>query len=409
MVVVLLVGGYADAEDLLKDGGFEDVAAKPDGYGNPFTQWGGWKWEGDCQRVGDTDIRHTGRSSCLMMSHGACKIAVSQKFDTQPGFYKLSGYVRTVNLKPGTYDRGAVLSFEPKGTEIMDGLPKGTYGWRKFERIYHFPEAVEGNLFYIYLFGSGKMWLDDLSIEKVEGEGLKEGLLMGDPEEKFVEYKGADGMKCPSCGMMLDPKAPKCGICGESTAGLKEYDQAVKLYEEMAKKIEEAKAKGIDVLYWQAAAIPMRVGLNERWNNFPGERPETLAYAKRRAPEVIAEIDDVLAGKREARKVPPMPDLTRTKLVRCGSSSACTAVRRRRRRISSRSIAGGSPRAWRLGPTASTTRTSPSGKRSTSFATRTASTTAAGVVTSSPTSGREASPARTSSSAWKARTPVKRA
>jgi hypothetical protein len=89
----------------------------------------------------------------------------------------------------------------------------------------------------------------------------------------------------------------------------------VKLYEEMAKKIEEAKAKGIDVLYWQAAAIPMRVGLNERWNNFPGERPETLAYAKRRAPEVIAEIDDVLAGKREARKVPPMPDLTRTKLV----------------------------------------------------------------------------------------------
>jgi hypothetical protein len=115
--------------------------------------------------------------------------------------------------------------------------------------------------------------------------------------------------------MKLDPKAAKCAICGESTAGLGEYGQAVKLYSEMVKKIEDAKAKGLDTLYWQAAAVPMRVGLNERWNNFPAERPQTLAYVKARAVEVIAEIDAVLAGTRAARKVPPMPDLTRTKIV----------------------------------------------------------------------------------------------
>ena len=189
--ILVLTCGYAAGQDLLTDGGFEAVAAKPDRNGNPFEKWGGWKWEGDCQRVADTQIKHKGKSSCLMVSHGACKIAVSQKMDTQPGFYKITGYVRAVNLKPGTYARGVVLSFEPKGKEIMDGLPAGTYGWRKFERIYRFPQAVQGNLFYVYLFGSGKVWLDDLSLEKVEGADLKEGLVVGDPEEKFVEVANA--------------------------------------------------------------------------------------------------------------------------------------------------------------------------------------------------------------------------
>ena len=93
-----------------------------------------------------------------------------------------------------------------------------------------------------------------------------------------------------------------------------EYSGALKQYQEMVKLIDEAKAKGIDVLYWQAVAIPMRVGLNERWNNFPGERPGVLDYVKGRAPEVIAEINDVLAGKRQARAVPPKPMLENLKL-----------------------------------------------------------------------------------------------
>ncbi|MHB9045883.1 MAG: hypothetical protein ACYC35_08090, partial [Pirellulales bacterium] len=150
--------------NLLPDGGFEQRLEEPDGYGNPFKVWGGWTWEGDCRRVADTDIKHSGKSSALMYGRGACKIAVSTEVKTSAGFYKLAGYVRAINLQPGTYGRGIVVSFEANGKEMMTDLPGGTYGWRKFELVRKFDEAYPKNLLYIYLFGSGRVWLDDLSL-----------------------------------------------------------------------------------------------------------------------------------------------------------------------------------------------------------------------------------------------------
>ncbi len=85
-------------------------------------------------------------------------------------------------------------------------------------------------------------------------------------------------------------------------------------FAKMTELIAEAKAKGIDVLYWQAAAIPMRVGLNERWKSFPEERSATLEYVEQRGQEIIREIRSVLAGNRKPRLVPPKPDFTRMKL-----------------------------------------------------------------------------------------------
>ncbi|MFI5378443.1 MAG: beta-galactosidase trimerization domain-containing protein [Tepidisphaerales bacterium] len=301
-------------ENLLRDGGFEQVLDKPDDYGNPFKVWAGWKWEGNCKRVADTDIKHSGKSSALMLSYGACKTAIQDTVKTEAGFYRLSGYVRAINLRPGMFDKSITVSFEPKGKELMTDLPGGTYGWRRFEVVRKFDEPYDKNLLYVYLFGSGRVWLDDLVLEKLDGVNAKEGLTLAEAEETLKGFVGAGGMKCPGCGLMVDPQAEKCGVCGESSKGLGEYAGALKLYEQMAASIEQAKGKGVDVLYWQAAAIPMRVGLNERWNNFPEERNETLAYVNRRAPEVIAEITEVLTGKREARRAPPKPDFTKMKL-----------------------------------------------------------------------------------------------
>ncbi len=223
-------------------------------------------------------IKHSGKASALLLGYGPCKIAVQTELKTAAGFYKLTGYVRAINLRPGTYDRTAVVSFEPKGKEIMTDLPGGSYGWRKFELVRKFDEAYPKNLLYIYLFGSGRMWLDDLVLTRLDGAGHKEGLTMSEPEEQLKGFAGAGGLQCPGCGLKVDPKAAKCPVCGEPTTGLGEYGKAVALYETMAGLIDEAKGRGIDVLYWQAAAIPMRVGLGERWNNFPEERPETLQY-----------------------------------------------------------------------------------------------------------------------------------
>jgi hypothetical protein len=301
-------------EKLISDGGFEQLLDKPDDYGNPFKVWAGWKWEGNCRRMADTQIKHSGKASALLLSYGPCKIAVQTEMKTAAGFYKLTGYVRAINVRPGTYDRTAVVSFEAKGKEMMTDLPGGTYGWRKFELVRKFDEAYPKNLLYIYLFGSGRMWLDDLVLTRLDGAGHQEGLTVSQPEEQLKGFAGAGGLQCPGCGLKVDPRAANCLVCGEATTGLAEYGKAVGLYEKMAGRIDEAKGRGIDVLYWQAAAIPMRVGLGERWNNFPEQRPETLRYVTRRAAEVIAEIDDVLAGKRTPRAVPPKPDFAKMKL-----------------------------------------------------------------------------------------------
>ena len=102
MLPVVLAASVAVAgENLLKDGGFEQVLDKPDEQGSPFKVWGGWKWEGNCQRVADTEIRHGGKASALMFSYGPCKIAISDTMKTEAGFYRLAGYVRAINIKPG--------------------------------------------------------------------------------------------------------------------------------------------------------------------------------------------------------------------------------------------------------------------------------------------------------------------
>ncbi len=298
----------------MQDGGFEQYLQQPDEQGNPFKVWSGWKWEGNCRRVADTEIKHSGKASAEMLSYGPCKLGLSQTVKTEAGWYRLSGYVRAIELKPGMYERGLVVSFEPKGKEYMTDLPTGTYGWRKFQMLQHFDEPCDSMLLYIYLFGSGKIWLDDLRLEKVEETGIQSGMVMGPVEETFHGFSGQGALQCSFCGQKVDPKSARCGVCGESVSGVVGFAEANRTLAKVTALMAEAKAKGLDTLYWQAAAIPMRVGLNERWKDFPQERADTIQYVDKRGRELIEEINGVLAGKNQARRVPAKPDFTRMKL-----------------------------------------------------------------------------------------------
>ena len=314
-MVVMLLGacaGVRAAENVLADGEFEAALAQPDRAGTVFEKWTTWKWEGDCRVVADMEIRHGGKSSCLIFGGGVCKIAVHQKIDTQAGFYKLTGYVRAINLKPGTWSRGVEISLEPKGREIMNGLPLGTYGWRKFERIYRFTEAYPGNEVYVYLFGPGKVWLDDLSLEKVEGEGLKEELVVVDPE-KLVEYQGADALRCPWCGMKLDPKLARCGVCGEPTKGLDEYAKVVKelgALDELQALVDKAKAIGANTLYAEIPLVTGKEFLDEGWRKEQdaAKRADWTAFLVKQIAYEKGMLERVLAGKPDPRVLPPVPD-----------------------------------------------------------------------------------------------------
>ena len=119
LVLTLLAGLWPTqaAENLLKDGGFEQYLLQPDDYGNPFKVWSGWKWEGNCQRVADTDIKHEGQAGAGMLGYGPCKLGISQTVRTEAGWYRLSGWVRAVELKPGLYERDQY----PDTHRIYDG------------------------------------------------------------------------------------------------------------------------------------------------------------------------------------------------------------------------------------------------------------------------------------------------
>jgi hypothetical protein len=125
MMVVVMLGACAGlwaAENILGNGGFEATLAAPDQAGTVFEKWTTWKWDGYCKVSADTEIRHSGKANCLISGRNVGKIAIHQKLDTQAGWYKLSGYVRGINLKEGTYSRCVMISEEPEEKEIMDGL-----------------------------------------------------------------------------------------------------------------------------------------------------------------------------------------------------------------------------------------------------------------------------------------------
>jgi hypothetical protein len=60
LILPLIALHSQSAENFLRDGGFEQYLAQPDDQGNPFKLWSGWKWEGNCQRIVDPDIKHAG-------------------------------------------------------------------------------------------------------------------------------------------------------------------------------------------------------------------------------------------------------------------------------------------------------------------------------------------------------------
>ncbi|MGO9204402.1 MAG: hypothetical protein ACLQM8_28105, partial [Limisphaerales bacterium] len=88
----------------------------------------------------------------------------------------------------------------------------------------------------------------------------------------------------------MGPCRAKCAVCGEPLSGVADYALARETYAKVADLLGQAKAQGVDVLYWQAAAIPMRAGLEERWKSFPEERPDTLKYVAGRGQELIREM-----------------------------------------------------------------------------------------------------------------------
>ena len=97
---LVLTAAARGGDNLVPDPSFEEPKPK-DRFGHVFANWSGWIYEGDCEfRV--SDLAHTGKHSLLMSGCDGPKIrAWPAKFSLDPGRYRVTAYLRGLDIGTG--------------------------------------------------------------------------------------------------------------------------------------------------------------------------------------------------------------------------------------------------------------------------------------------------------------------
>jgi hypothetical protein len=215
--VCLLAVRSAGAEDvnLLADSSFEMTKDK-DQFGLVFAKWGGWKYEGDCEfRVGQ--LAHSGRTSCLLVGRSGPKIRVRQEVTVEPGRYRVTAWLRGLDIAPGTFNAQTEFMFDDKYIQLGKG---GSFGWTPLTFVADVP-AAKPVVVSFGLMGTGYFWIDDVTLTKVGNDvALTEKPVLG-PEAEPLAPPGeltADAVRCPECGYRNQAAWKHCYACGTAIA-----------------------------------------------------------------------------------------------------------------------------------------------------------------------------------------------
>ncbi len=147
--------------NLLEDPSFE-ITKDKDQFGLVFAKWGGWNYEGDCEfRVGQ--VAHTGKHSCLLFGGSAPKIRVAQNVALEPGRYRITAYLRGLDIGTGTYGMSTEFMFDGNYVPLNK---KGTFGWTRLTYVGEVKEKKQAGPSF-GLMAPGYFWIDDVSLEKV--------------------------------------------------------------------------------------------------------------------------------------------------------------------------------------------------------------------------------------------------
>jgi hypothetical protein len=222
------VAGALDGENLLADPSFEMPKDK-DQFGLVFAKWGGWKYEGNCEfRVGN--VARTGKHSCLLKGGAGAKIRVAQNVELEPGRYRVTAYLRGLDITTGTY--GAATEFMFDGNYIQ--LRKsGTFGWTKLTYVGEIKQKKQAGPSF-GLMAPGYFWIDDVALERVGLEVPLTGAPVLGREEAPVSPPGelaAAAVRCSDCGYRNNSAWKVCYACGSAldTAGAVALGPSVKL------------------------------------------------------------------------------------------------------------------------------------------------------------------------------------
>ncbi len=201
------------AENLVPDPSFEQPKPK-DRWGHVFARWGGWVYEGECEfRV--SDLAHRGKHSLLMVGSGQPKVrAWPEKLVLEPGRYRITAYLRGLDIGTGLYNQTTEFMFAGKYLPLHKN---GTFGWSRLTYVGDVTERREQSHPSFGLMAPGYLWVDDVSVERVGTDVALTPEPTVAPEDKPIAPPGAlgnDVVRCPECGYRNRRDWERCYACG---------------------------------------------------------------------------------------------------------------------------------------------------------------------------------------------------
>ncbi len=218
----LLTAGAVLAQNLVADPSFEKPKPK-DQSGFVFEEWGGWKYEGECD-FQVSDIAHTGQHSMLIFGGNNPKIRLRPANLKLPaGRYRVTAYLRGLDISTGAWNWTTEFMFNGNYMQLNKN---GTFGWTKFSYVGEVKQSTDDSTISFGLMAPGRLWVDDVSVENVGPDvPLTTDLAAAWGEEEAAiappgELTGAT-VRCPECGYRNLAAWGKCYACGAELTAAK--------------------------------------------------------------------------------------------------------------------------------------------------------------------------------------------
>jgi len=214
-----MVATVGQAQNLIKDPSFENTKPR-DRWGLVFSDWRGWIYAQPAEfRVGR--IGRTGNTSCEIKGGRNCKIRLqSQPMELEPGRYRMRAYIRGLDIGPGKWRRPNDFSvwFDDKFPNLKKS---GTFGWTPLTYVFDLPQGAKKPVqLFFGLMAGGRMWVDDVALEKVdESVALTPEPLFGEGEGPITMPRKIEKLqRCGDCGYRNDASWEGCYACGHELA-----------------------------------------------------------------------------------------------------------------------------------------------------------------------------------------------
>ncbi len=219
---ILLAAPGLGGEDLLPDGSFEDPKPR-DRWGLVFKEWGGWIYAQPASfEVGR--VARSGKSSCELLGGLAAKIRVySKEIPLAPGRYRVKAHLRGLDIGKGNW--GRPLDFTVQVDGKWHAFRKGgTFGWTPLTYVFDVPAGADAKKpFRVFfgLWGVGRLWVDDVSLEKVDRTARLTPEPLWGRQEAPIAPPGEirKVRRCRACRYRNDASWKRCYACGHELIG----------------------------------------------------------------------------------------------------------------------------------------------------------------------------------------------